>query len=261
MSDPRTAAGRSSQAGTRVLVQVEEPGLAGALAAGVAAAATATATARRARRRRRATTRRAPRPTGPSPGTGSSTTTRHPEPGCLAALLRGADRNPGGSRAGPQDRRLVGSRPTGRRGQQVGPGNPGRRSAGTQRARPGPVRRGPARLRRRLRGHARARRRRGARSTGWTRRSATGPARPTCAGGSGPAARRSGSSPPRSWPIARRAIGGCGPPPGCATPGDRARAGQLILELSQAPAAALPWRYVRAWVSTAVRVDRPAAHA
>ena len=59
---------------------------------------------------------------------------------------------------------------------------------------------------------------------------------------------------PRSWPIARPAIGAFVPPRGCPTPDDPARAGQLILELSQAPALALPWRYVRAWLSTAVRV-------
>ncbi len=47
---------------------------------------------------------------------------------------------------------------------------------------------------------------------------------------------------------------GVRPTPGLPHPRRSARSGQLILELSQAPALALPWRYVRAWLSTAARV-------
>ena len=55
--------------------------------------------------------------------------------------------------------------------------------------------------------------------------------------------------------LAHRQAGhrGVRPTPGLRHPRRSARAGQLILELSQAPTAALPWRYVRAWLSTAVR--------
>jgi GT2 family glycosyltransferase len=56
--------------------------------------------------------------------------------------------------------------------------------------------------------------------------------------------------------LAHRQAGhrGVRPVPGLPHPRRPAREGQLILELSQAPAAALPWRYVRAWLSSAVRV-------
>lgn len=56
--------------------------------------------------------------------------------------------------------------------------------------------------------------------------------------------------------LAHRQAGhrGVRPSPGQRHPRRSARAGQLILELTQAPAAALPWRYVRAWLSTAVRI-------
>jgi GT2 family glycosyltransferase len=56
--------------------------------------------------------------------------------------------------------------------------------------------------------------------------------------------------------VAHRQAGrrGVRPTPTLPHPRRSARAGQLILELSQAPAAALPWRYIRAWLSTAIRV-------
>ena len=55
--------------------------------------------------------------------------------------------------------------------------------------------------------------------------------------------------------VAHRQAGhrGVRPTPGLRHPRRTARGGQLILELSQAPAAALPWRYIRAWVSTVIR--------
>ncbi len=55
--------------------------------------------------------------------------------------------------------------------------------------------------------------------------------------------------------VAHRQAGhrGVRPVPGLPHPRRPARAGQLILELSQAPAWTLPWRYVRAWLTTAVR--------
>ena len=55
--------------------------------------------------------------------------------------------------------------------------------------------------------------------------------------------------------VAHRQAGhrGVRPVPGLPHPRRPARAGQLILELSQAPAWAMPWRYVRAWLTTAVR--------
>jgi GT2 family glycosyltransferase len=56
--------------------------------------------------------------------------------------------------------------------------------------------------------------------------------------------------------VAHRQAGhrGVRPTPGLPHPRRASRAGQLILELSQAPAVALPWRYLRAWLSTTVRV-------
>ena len=55
--------------------------------------------------------------------------------------------------------------------------------------------------------------------------------------------------------VAHRQAGhrGVRPTLGVRHPRRTARGGQLILELSQSPAAALPWRYIRAWVSTVIR--------
>ena len=245
--------------GTRVVVRVEEPGLARALASGVAAASAEAA----------ATAIGSP---GGSPQMGTlerSEPGDHPEepvdwfwivhddsapdPGCLAALLKGADRNPAAAVLVPKTvawsdpGRLVGVGSRWAPGTPVvDPLDPTERDQGQYDV-DRPVYAGD--------------------SAGMLVRAdvwrAVDGMDPTVGDWAGPA-----DLCRRVWAIggevrfipgavlAHRQAGhrGVRPSPGLPHPRRSARAGQLILELSQAPAVALPWRYVRAWLSTVVRV-------
>ena len=240
--------------GDGILVTVE-PGLAGALAAGVAAAQSAGATSASA-----------PAGTGTTAGTGTAATDGEPvawywivhddsapAPGALAALLKGADRNPAAAVLVPKT---------------VAWSDPGRLVGVGSRWAPGSPVVDPLETTERDQGQYDV-------------------DRPVYAGDSAGMLIRTdvwhdldGMDPEvgdwagpadlcrRVWAIgaevmfvpaavlSHRQAGhrGVRPTPGPPHPRRSARSGQLILELSQAPALALPWRYVRAWLSTAVRV-------
>jgi GT2 family glycosyltransferase len=252
--DARSADGSGSllSGGTEVVVQVEEPGLAGALASGVAAAATARATAAPGSVPPTRTLEGSG-PEGPVDWLWIVHDDSAPDPGCLAALLRGADRNPGAAVLVPKTvawsdpGRLVGVGSRWAPGTPVvDPLDPTERDQGQYDV-DRPVYAGD--------------------SAGMLVRAdvwrAVDGMDPTVGDWAGPAdlCRRVWAigSEVRFIPgavLAHRQAGhrGVRPSPGLPHPRRSARAGQLILELSQAPALALPWRYVRAWLSTVVRV-------
>ena len=162
-------------------------------------------------------------PTGPSPGTGSSTTTPRPEPGCLpGALLRGADRNPAAAVLVPKTvawsdpGRLVGVGSRWAPGTPVvDPLEPNERDQGQYDVdRPVYAGDSAGMLVRADAWHAPRRDGPGGR--------ATGPARPTCAGGCGPAAREVTFVPAAvAGPSPGRPPRGADQPAACATPGAR----------------------------------------
>ncbi len=223
---------------SRVVLRVEQPGLAGALEAAVAEAG--------------AGVQVPAEPTGPVAWYWIIHDDSAPDPGCLAALLRGADRHPDAAVLVPKT--VAWSDP----GRLVGVGN--RWAPGTPVVDPlEPNERDQGQYDEDRAVYA-------GDSAGMLVRADTWHALrgmdPSVGEWAGPAdlCRRvwATGSEVRFIPaavLAHRQAGhrGVRPTPGLPHPRRAARAGQLILELSQAPVLALPWRYLRAWLSTAVR--------
>ncbi len=218
-------------------LEVEDPGLADALAAGVASITTGTEVRD---------------DSGPVEWFWVVHDDSAPDPGCLAALLRGADRHPEAAVLVPKSvawsdpGRLVGVGSRWAPGTPVvDPLEPNERDQG-QYDEDRPVYTGD--------------------SAGMLIRAdvwrALDGLDPSVGDWAGPAdlCRRTWAIGSEVWflpkaVVAHRQAGhrGVRPTPGSRHPRRSARGGQLILELSQAPAAALPWRYIRAWMSTLIR--------
>ena len=238
--------------GTRTSIQVDQPGLAGALAAGVDAGAVAGVEAGVAAGWAGTAEDAAEDPAGPVAWYWIIHDDSAPEPGCLAALLKGADRNPAAAVLVPKS--VAWSDP----GKLVGVGS---------RWAPGIPVVDPLDAAERDQGQYDVDRPIYAgdsagmlvRADVWHSLQGMDP---VVGDWAGPAdlCRRvwAVGAEVRFIPsavVAHRQAGhrGVRPVPGLPHPRRPARAGQLILELSQAPAWALPWRYVRAWLTTAVR--------
>ena len=233
--------------GTRFSIQVEQPGLAGALAAGVDAGVAAGATGDGA-----AGSVDVDHAAGPVAWYWIIHDDSAPEPGCLAALLRGADRNPSAAVLVPKS---------------VAWSDPGRLVGVGSRWAPGIPVVDPLDAAERDQGQYDVDRPIYAgdsagmlvRADVWHRLHGMDPAVGDWAGPADLCRRVwAVGDEVRFVPaavVAHRQAGhrGVRPVPGLPHPRRPARAGQLILELSQAPGWALPWRYVRAWLTTAIR--------